>query len=245
MPPRFDVWDTPDAAQVDEESVSRHLDAPLYEGKGYAYYESPYSQWWDKALEKWNRKKSACKVYSRADYVMRPPPMEEKKSGDEKLQHFEELLENGFGVERHMFQREFHKRALAILAHLIVGQEDWSYIGPSIIKERGWEDLVTSLVLLVMAFRRVGKTMSCALLSAGLMIEVPDVVIASFSTGIRISNMFGAAVYKLLCIAGYSDRIVKYTEEALILAGDTSFLDERVLLMYPSDSDIYILFEIQ
>jgi len=237
-------WDLVEDIPLDEASIQKHENAPLYEGKSHAYYSTPFNQWYDKAIDRWNRKKMACKVYKRAEYTMRPPPLQEKQSGDEKLQSFEDLLENGFAIERHMFQREFHKIALAILAHLIVGQEEWSFIGPAIVKERGWAKLISSLVLLVMAFRRCGKTMSCAILAAGLMITVAGVTIATFSTGIRISNMFGAAVYKLLCAAGYADKVVKYTEEVLIVAGEGAF-DERVLYMYPSDSDIYILFKLQ
>lgn len=206
-----------------------------------------FEDWCTKANERWTQKAKQCAVHPRTEYytdrIARRNAMdiwENETSGYDKLMTAEDFLENKHGIDREIFQREVHDRMLAICAHMIVGKE-WQFIGQDIIRSRpGWQEWVQSLSLFASAFRRAGKTSAIQQFVNMLLCLLFKISVAVFSTGQRISRLFGMGVYKLICIAGYEHQIRKFTDELLVLADDEDDpIHVKILFMAPSDSEIY------
>lgn len=100
--------------------------------------------------------------------------------GDEIIEKIRALLDNGFGVLRSEIQVKIHKAFLeACLPKIYQGA--WDENKPRILREFALKKLMQE-VLVVMPRRR-GKTYATAMMAAALILTVPDISVAVFSTG--------------------------------------------------------------
>lgn len=243
--PTLDLLSIPDDDIRRETPVKRHF-RETETVLALVVLTSIFDSWCSKSNERWSQKAKACSVYAREEYYSdriatrnAVDIWENEVSGYDKLMIAEDFLENSIGVDREIFQREVHERLTAICAHLIVGKE-WQFIGHDIAAQRpGWEEWQMSLALFVSAFRRVGKTSSLQQFIDMLMCKLNKISIACFSTGQRISRLFGMGVYKMICLSGFEHQIRKFTDELLIMASDEDDpINVKILFMAPSDSEI-------
>lgn len=164
------------------------------------------------------RRSKQQQILSREDYITNPPDVQRATTGEERLREFEELLENGFGIERGDFQREFHAQVTKEVAENIVGPEDWAKIGEKLKRARGWR--IIRQRLMASAPRRFGKSVALAQIVAAYAVIVPASVQCIFSTGRRASKNDLEIIYKLICDLGHKDWIVKFNDEELWLRPD-------------------------
>ena len=78
-------------------------------------------------------------IYERDRYFMDPPKVDNVNSGLKRLKQFEFLTENGFKDKLSRFQREFMLSMIKAEVEHIIGEDQWTQVGPSLIKERGWD----------------------------------------------------------------------------------------------------------
>lgn len=214
------------------------------EEPGLLWYKTQFDEWVDVNKVQWDKRAKESIVYDRQHYYTTYGNVEDDEeilsSMDpyERIQFFEEFLENKFNIDREMFQREVHDMCVAVLAHLIVGAE-WKFVAKDVVKKYKWSKLVKSLSAFAMAYRRAGKTSSIQMLAATLMILCPGISIGVFSTSKRISKVLGNGVIKMIIEAGYGDMIYTKSEEIITLRVNNNPLTERSLFMSPGNPDIY------
>lgn len=150
-------------------------------------------------------------------------PNEETARGEKRLQRFEWILEHGFKMKRHYFERLFHTKCCIALVETIMGV-DWASKGVEICRDRAWEDL--SHYVCAMAPRRFGKSVSTAKLIATvaeIFILMPEGLefttydIAIFSTGKRASQGLSAYVETFLKERNMFGYVVKNNSEEIVL----------------------------
>jgi hypothetical protein len=181
-------------------------------------------------------------LHPRERYTLDPPKYERAIGGEERFIQFQDLLENGFRWRRHVFQREFHDKALMVLAPLILG-EDWDSVGPSLAKQKKWPMERNSRILLGRAPRRFGKSEAVGMLNAGVALVVPSNKQAIFSTSKRVSVYLGEKIRDNIVDAGYGHRILKFNQERMDIMGDTEG-DIRSVFYYPANAKVsgFVLF---
>lgn len=214
--------------------------------KGHLYLKSIFVCWITIITGWWTKKAKEGAVHKRSSYYS---SAEAAVSSEEILENidpydritvFEDFLENKFNIDRELFQREVHRYCVAVLAHLIVGKE-WKFIGKNIVDQRGWAQLILSLSFFAMAYRRAGKTSAIQILAATALILICAISIAVFSSGKRISQVFGKGIIKMVIQAGYEDMLYRNADENIELRIGNNANSERSLFMSPGNPDIYIL----
>lgn len=88
---------------------------------------------------------------------------------------------------------------------------------------------------IVITPRRFGKTTSVAIFIAALLMTIPYVIIAIFSTGRRASSLLLKKISIIIKAVGAEKRIISCNQETLRLQGSTSRGDTRVCHSYPSN----------
>lgn len=148
---------------------------------------------------------------------------EESAMGEKRIQRFEWILEHGYFMKRHYFERQFHDKCVMALAETLLGP-DWATKGVEVARERGWGDL--SKFVCAMAPRRFGKSVSTAKIIAAvaeILILMPEGLefstypMAIFSTGKRASQGLSAYVEMFLKERGLFDYVVKNNSEEIVL----------------------------
>jgi hypothetical protein len=176
--------------------------------------------------------------YKRERYITDPPKFNKKVDGEERFRLFEDYLENRFRWRRHVFQRQFHEKAMMVIAPLILG-EDADAVMPALVKQRQWPMQRNSRMLLGSAPRRFGKSVAESMLAATSGLVIPKCTIAIFSTGKRISMYMGEKIRDDITDAGEADRILSFGQERLNIQGDHPE-DIRSIFYYPANAQICI-----
>lgn len=156
-------------------------------------------------------------------------------AGEKRLRDFENLVYNGYTYKPHKFQRGFLEEAIKGLAPLLVGHEDWMIAGPTIIRQRGWNEV--SKMIMAKAPRRFGKSVAVGMIVIALALLVPGITQSIFSTGRRASRNLLEICYKLLCDLGLQYRVEKFNQEELFIV-DPVTGKQSGIFCYPSNSKI-------
>lgn len=139
-----------------------------------------------------------------------------KLQGDAILADVERTLDD-FGIERSPDQKRFHVAFVeACLPHLY-GTE-WSTAAARVLTERGLRRLEPEVLCITP--RRWGKTWSVAMFVAAMLLCVPGIRIAIFSTGKRASSSLTDTIREFLAKLPRFKfaRIVKSNQEKLAIA---------------------------
>jgi hypothetical protein len=143
--------------------------------------------------------------------------------GEQRLQRFEEILEHGYAMKRHYFERQFHGKCVMALAETLMG-DDWAANGVKVFQERGW--LEQSKFVCAMAPRRFGKSVSTAKIIAAVaevLVLMPEGLnfstysIAIFSTGKRASQGLSAYVEGFIKERHLTPYVIKNNSEEIVL----------------------------
>lgn len=115
--------------------------------------------------------------------------------GDARLRDIQCLLDN-MGEQRSTTQRLWHWHMTnACLPH-IYGKKEWPQASYRVMRQRGLVKL--KQIVLIMTFRRAGKTTCMAQLLAALLLHIPGFKIVVISTGDRASSKLKALVVSYL-----------------------------------------------
>ena len=87
---------------------------------------------------------------------------------------------------------------------------------------------------IVITPRRFGKTTATAMYVAALLMTVPSIVVAIFSTGRRASTLLLQKISQIVVSANRDKRILQSNQETLKISGDFAG-DERTCHSYPSN----------
>jgi hypothetical protein len=136
--------------------------------------------------------------------------------GDKRLRDIQRMLESGIGITRSPDQVLFHTCFILACLPKIYG-EQWNDHSLRVMKE--FEvDKIDPEVLIVTA-RRWGKTYAVAMFVVALLLCVPGIQIAIFSTGSRASgSLYDIVMMMISRIPDGFNRIVKNTKEHLFVA---------------------------
>ena len=143
------------------------------------------------------------------------------RSGRQRFDNFEELLANGFVTkwQTHKFQQEVQEIAKQVLARQILGS-DYQEVITVLAEDRHWDLTQRSQMLLCVGPRRIGKTVTIAMLAAAFALAVPGKKQSIFSTAQRISRNLGETIRDAIVAAGAGDRIDTFGEEKMKIRGD-------------------------
>ncbi len=123
--------------------------------------KSLFDAWTRQKRDEQRREFKRQRIHTFATYVLDPPisitkgsphrlSVTEEISGEQRFIQFEDLLENGFQWKRHLFQKEFHRLAVQVLAEYIIG-DDWHLVGPRLKQERNWSEQMETKMFLARA----------------------------------------------------------------------------------------------
>jgi hypothetical protein len=179
-----------------------------------------------------SRRASAARCKRKADAAAEEARIDDRVPGDAHVAAIRRMLDNFPGYSRSLAQQRFHKCFLgATLAH-IYGPADFEKYRERILGDHDLTEVTYEV--LVCTPRRFGKTTAVSMFCAALLMCVPDMWIACFSTGQRASSSLLDLTAKLLCTqTGGAERILKKNQEQLFLKGDSP-ADVRRLFSYPS-----------
>ncbi len=135
--------------------------------------------------------------------------------GDKRLAGVRHTL-NNLGISRSEDQVNFHQAFIHATLQQIYG-ESWPEHSVRVMEQEKIEKLNTEV--LVMTPRRWGKTWSVAMYVTALLLNVPGIRIACFSTGKRASGSLMEIVGSMISkVDGGYQRIIRRTQEHLYLA---------------------------
>ena len=139
--------------------------------------------------------------------------------GDRRVKKMNEMLDSillPFHRRRNVYQIAYHESYM-IASLPKIYEKDWVTQSSRLLKEYGIKRV--NPFVLAIAPRRVGKTLSIAVMVAVLLLVVLGIKVAAFSTGERASGLVMEEVIKLLnATPEYKSRIVKANNEQLHLA---------------------------
>lgn len=136
--------------------------------------------------------------------------------GDAKLAKVKWYL-NNMNLTRSMDQRLFHTMFIHASLQKIYGREDW-YLNSQRVLD---SEKITALrqEVLIMTPRRLGKTYAAAMFILAMMLGVPGIRIAIFSTNSRSSRNVCEIVIKILNTMGdEAKRVIVNNKEHLFIA---------------------------
>ncbi len=123
---------------------------------------------------------------------------------------------NNLGYVRSKDQMWFHQAFFQACLPKIYGKE-WENSSMRVMESYGITDI--RYEVMAMTPRRWGKTVSVAMFVAALLLDVPGLTIAVFSTGKRASGSLTELVKKMICnVKGGAARVVKASQEDLYIA---------------------------
>jgi hypothetical protein len=136
--------------------------------------------------------------------------------GDLRLRNMQYLLERGLRIERSAEQVMFHGYFIEACLPLIYGEE-WNNHSMRVLHE--WSLNAVKSEVMVITMRRFGKTWCVAMFVLAMMLCVPGIKIAIFSTGSRASgSLYDIIMTMLTEVPGAFQRIVRNTKEQLFIA---------------------------
>lgn len=136
-------------------------------------------------------------------------------AGDMRLEAIRKTL-NSMGLRRSHFQKLFHDHFIRACLPIIY-QDDWELSSERVMRELGIEEIRPEFM--VITPRRFGKTYSVAMFAAAMLLHVPGVKIAVFSTGRRASSgLMSEILRRMNHVPGAQKRILKQTEEELYIS---------------------------
>ena len=157
---------------------------------------------------------------SRLDVAVDPLMVIRETTGDSRLRTMNDHLGNGrdgFGIVRSMDQRRFHRRFTEACLPLIYGSAQWSQHAERVMRRMRIQAIRSEVFILTP--RRWGKTYSVASYVAALLMAVPGIQIAVFSTASRASGSLKELVVRFINNTRYgARRIVRNSGEQLFLA---------------------------
>lgn len=152
---------------------------------------------------------------SRLEFSLDPMRGLRRNSGDERVEHIQRDLDS-FGVTRTPTQRLFHYWFLQAIFEVIYGPE-WDSSATRVLRRFGLQRVRNEVMVLTP--RRFGKTWSVALFVVSVLLNVPGIKIAIFSTGRRASgSLMKIALGFLDKIPSAYRRICKFSNEELFIA---------------------------
>jgi hypothetical protein len=123
---------------------------------------------------------------------------------------------NSLGLKRTEYQKQFHTAAMHACLFHIFG-EDFEKLRDPLMKKYNLESLPNE-VLAIMP-RRYGKSTMVAMFAAVMLMRIPGIQIAIFSTGRRASSALMAKIVKFVrALPGGNARIVSKNNEDLYVA---------------------------
>lgn len=136
-------------------------------------------------------------------------------TGDRILESILTILDS-YNYERTPIQKLWHWWYLQAILPFIYGEE-WEAVAYRVLREHGLEKIRSEV--LAMAPRRMGKTISIAMLVAAVITCVPGIRVAVFSTGRRASTFLTQETMRFVSqIPGAKNRIVKDSAEEIQFA---------------------------
>lgn len=193
-------------------------------------YACLYSEYEDEAVRDF---KATREVRRRVDYYTDPNIVARAIGGDERLAILRRNLASGIlGYKRSKNQIEFHDAMIKACAKRIYGRE---IVGreEQVMRENGWSDLGQQVMIVTP--RRWGKTTSVALFAVAIMLAVPGIEQAIFSTGKRASQKLLDLCYKMLSnVPGMQDAVIRHNSETIWIQGPGGNNDIRKIYSYPS-----------
>lgn len=154
-------------------------------------------------------------IHKRVDLSTDPLRNDCNTEGDRRLALLRHTL-NNMGIKRSVDQQQFHEHFIHACLPQIYGN-DWEENSVRILEQEKLQLIERGL--LIMTPRRWGKTWSVASFAAALLLSVPKVKIAIFSTGKRTSSALMEIIITFIKnIEGGQKRIVKKTSEQLYIS---------------------------
>jgi hypothetical protein len=141
-----------------------------------------------------------------------------RKSGEELYDAIMADLDR-LGLTRTKYQKQFHQAAMHACLYWIYGKE-YEHLRKLLMKRLNVKDL-DSEVLAIMP-RRYGKTVMMAMFAAVMLMRIPGLQIAIFSTGKRASSAMMKMVVAFVKKLGGKDRIAARNEEHLYLSSTST-----------------------
>lgn len=158
------------------------------------------------------REIASRRVVSRASFVTNPMRGVDRVAGDDVLLSIARTLDS-FGIIRTPTQKLFHFWFTQAILPRVYGEE-WDTSATRVLRKFGVTRTRTEVM--VMTPRRFGKTWSVAMFVVAVLLSVPGIKIAIFSTGKRASSsLMKIALEMLGKIKGATRRICKETSEEL------------------------------
>jgi hypothetical protein len=171
--------------------------------------------WMDQQIAKKAQERDRKRICLRVEISTDPKRDHKTTHGDVRLRRIRDML-NGFGLTRSVDQKVFHTHFINACLPVIFGS-DYQENHVRIMQENNITDIHSEC--LVMTPRRFGKTTSVAMYVCALLLCVPGIVIAIFSTGKRASTSLTDLVRSFLTfIPGATERIVTMNQERLFIA---------------------------
>lgn len=191
------------------------------------------------------RKRQACTLMRRRVAATRPPESHDTDAGDQRLASLRATL-GSFGM-RSADQVEFHEMFIEASLPHIFGKATWPMVAQRVLSRLGIARVRSEV--LVLTPRRYGKTTSVAMFVAAMLLEVPGITIAVYSTGKRASDGVMAQVGKYISLLpNASAREISRNKEQLFISAHVpdgtksrqALLDDATtskFFSYPSSAD--------
>lgn len=137
--------------------------------------------------------------------------------GDERLRKIRLMLERGLCIERSPQQVMFHEAFLEACLPKIYGPVEWANHSMRVLAEFDIKKI--QFEVMVITARRIGKSWSIAMFVVSLLLCVPGLRIAIFSTGSRASGSLYQIIMRMITeYPGAFSRVVKNAKEQLMVA---------------------------
>lgn len=157
------------------------------------------------------------RLVTRERYSTHPTRGLVRAHGDERMHAIEAGLDQ-LGYTRSSAQKLFHFWFLQAVLPLVYA-DNWDAAEMRVLKARGLTEVRQEV--LVITARRMGKTMAVAMLVVMLLLHVPGLTLAIFSTGQRASTSLTRIIMGMMeAVPGAMSRICKYGQEELFLCAE-------------------------
>lgn len=186
------------------------------------------------------------RVRPRVEIACAPPESHDADQGDANLAGIIRTLE-AFGM-RSEDQKLFHNMFIeASLPHIYGGPTAWPQVAERVMERMKIAKIQSEVFVLTP--RRWGKTTSVAMFVAAVMLNVPGIKVAVYSTAKRTSGGVMAKVCEYIrMIEGAMDRVIVRNQEQLFIAerppqpgvGRTTLVDDKrtsKFWSYPAGAD--------
>lgn len=190
-------------------------------------HSTPPSSYWLDVLTRMITKRAAQEEAERRSKMIRSryEVMEDagwatqECQGDKRVREIQKLLQSGFGLKRSEHQIMFQQFFLQACLPKIYGEE-WPDHCLRVLEEFDLKQIDPEVMIITA--RRWGKSISVAMFVLSLLLSVPGIQIAIFSTGSRASTSLYDIMMGMLChMPDAYSRVVKNTKEHLFIASQS------------------------